>query len=349
MKDLNDEPAVISLANELDLDPTRPADSIKAYCHERVERFLGKAKHVKNIKVLQALICKRLSLVVHEIWSDSDLSDLAAEYLSKNEIAIAGLVSTQMKPNTFGMIVSCEARAGKDEAQYVTFIDCRGAKAARRVWTLWHEIAHCLTTREQLALPLRRTTTAESNAKDPVERLTDSIAADFAFYEPLFGPILKSEIKGGIRLTFGTVERVRDQYNPEASFDSTLRACVNSLSDPVIFLEAGLSYKAHERKLIECGKAESDQFKPSLRVLGSVANSAARQEFPHIPKQWRVPKNSVISKAFSGIFGRDGVGISGLENFDYWSTSCGNQLPNCVVNVEARTVGERVIALFTLG
>lgn len=347
MKDLNDEPAIISLANELDLDPMRPADAIKAYCHERVRRYLSKSKSVKSIKALQAVICKKLNLTVHEIWDDSDVSDLATNYFSMNEVTIGGLVVSQMKPNTFGMIVSCEARNRKGEARYVAFIDCRGSKAARRVWTLWHEIAHCLTTREQMALPLRRTTTAESDFKDPVERLTDSIAAEFAFFAPLFNPILEREYGKAGHLTFEVVERVRSQYNLDASYDSTLRACVNSLTVPLIYLEAGLCYKKHERMLIDSGQMSSADLTPSLRVIGSVANLLGRQEFPHIPKQWRVPEDSVIFGVFSGALEETGEGNRKVENFDFWSTSNGSQLPDCVVCVEARRVGDRVIALFT--
>lgn len=345
---LNDEPAIISMANELDLDPSQPADAIRAYCRDKVQRYLRRATRLTNIEVLQEIVCKRLNLTVHEIRFDDDIARFAAEYAAVGEFVVSSLVATQMKANTFGMLVSLEARTKTGRTRFVTFIDCRGEKAARRVWTIWHEIAHCLTEKDQMALPLRRTTTVETIEKDPVERLTDAIAADFAFYEPLFQPVLEVEYQLAGRLSFGVVERVRNQFNPNASFDSTLRACVNKTPVPLILLEAGLKLKKDEQRLVDAGAATPSDFAPSLRVLRSLPNEAGRVRLPHVPKQWRVPAQSVIARVHADNVSSVFDGSLAKENMSMWITSTGSQLRDCTVHVEARKIGGRVVAIIEL-
>ena len=348
MTSLNDEPAIISMANELNLDPSQPADAIKAYCRDKVKGFLRRAARITNIEAMQQIVCKRLNLTVHEIWCDDDIKRFAAEYKAAGEFVVAGLVATQMKPSTFGMLTSLEARTKTGRTLYVTFIDCRGEKTARRVWTIWHEIAHCLTEKDQMALPLRRTTTAEMIDKDPVERLTDAIAADFAFYEPLFQPVLEDEYQIAGRLSFGVVERVRSRFNPHASFDSTLRACVKKTQAPLILLEAELILRRGEQRLVNAGEALASDFSPSLRVLRALPNEEGRIRLPLVPNQWRVPEQSVIARAYANDVSAALEGNRAQENMSLWSTSSGARLRDCSVHVEARKVGGRVIALLQL-
>lgn len=345
---LNDEPAIISMANELNLDASQPADAIKAYCREKVQRYVRRVARLTNIEALQQVVCKKLNLIVHEIWEDDDIARLAKEYKDAGEFVVAGLVATQMKPNTFGMLTSLEARTKNDRTRFVTFIDCRGDKEARRVWTIWHEIAHCLTAKEQMALPLRRTTTVETIEKDPVERLTDAIAADFAFYPPLFQPVLDAEYKLTRRLSFRVVERVRSRFNPDASFDSTLRACVNKTPVPLILLEAALTLKKDEQRLVDAGAAARSDFVPSLRVLRSLPNELGKVHLPHIPKQWRVPQQSVIARVHADDASTILDGSLAEENMNLWTTSTGSRLPDCAVHVEARKIGGRVIVILEL-
>lgn len=348
MKFLNDEPAIISMANELNLDATVPADSIMAYCRDKVHRYVRRAARLTNIEALQKIVCKKLNLTVHEIRSDNDIARLAKEYKDAGEFGVAGLVATQMKPNTFGMLTSLEARTKNGRTRFVTFIDCRGEKAARRVWTIWHEIAHCLTAKDQMALPLRRTTTVETIEKDPVEKLTDAIAAVFAFYPPLFQPVLDAEYNAVGRLSFRVVERVRSRFNPDASFDSTLRACVNNTSAPLILLEAAPTLKKEEQRLVDIGVAAASDFDASLRVLRSFSNEAGRVHLPHIPKQWRVPNESVIARIHEDEVSTILEGSQADENLNIWATSSGARLRDCAVHVEARKIRGRVIAILEL-
>ncbi|MDR3404776.1 MAG: hypothetical protein P4L99_19890 [Chthoniobacter sp.] len=341
---LNTEPSIIGMANALDLDPNRPSEAIMEYCHTRVARYLRRVNKIANVNELQRLICKRLNLTVHEIWSDQDLLTYAAQYLQEGELAIFGALQSQFKPDTFGMLMQLQRAGANGRARFVTFIDCRGDKSYRRVFTLWHEIAHRLTVKDQLELPLRRTT-AEIIEKDPIERLTDLIAGDFAFYEPLFRPIFETEIDRSDRLSFRIVERVRERFNPDASFFSTLNACVSKYSAPTILLEAALARKKSEQQKIDSGLAAASEFQARLRVARSIPNDAACGIFPHIPKKMRVPEGSIISKIHDGDIEAVLEGGLATENLQQWTTSSGSGLPDVAVAIEARKFGNTVIAL----
>ena len=344
---LNEEPAIIGMANALDLDVVQPVEAIKQFCRDKVRRFLRRTSQLSNIEELQRLVCKRLNLTVHEIRGEEDIPRLAEYFRSEGEIAAAAAVATQLRPDTFGMLVQLFHRAKNGRAKFVTFIDCRGEKAARRVWTIWHEIAHCLTAKDQLALPLRRTT-VETIEKDPVEKLTDIIAADFAFYEPLFRPVLDSEVGHRGRVTFRVAERVRDRFNPEASFASTLNACIAKAPAPIILLEAGLALKKGEQRLVQTGVASIADFQPSLRVLSSIPNEVARELLPHIHKQMRVPLDSVIARVHASDMATILTGGAADESLRNWTTSTGGGLPDVAVSIEARKFGDRVVAILTL-
>lgn len=111
---LNSEPKIIGMANALNVDVDRPADAIMEYCRAKVAKFLRRAGRIANVVELQKLICERLNLAVHEIWSDGDIATLASRYLNEGEIAVFAAVTTQLKPDTFGMITQLQRRAETD-------------------------------------------------------------------------------------------------------------------------------------------------------------------------------------------------------------------------------------------
>jgi hypothetical protein len=69
---------------------------------------------------------------------------------------------------------------------------------------------------------------------------------------------------------------------------------------------------------------------------------------PHIPKQWRVPQQSVLARVRAD----DAFGIleGGLaeENMNVWTISTGARLPDGAVHVEAGKIVERVIVSLEL-
>lgn len=338
---LNTHPRVIGLANALELDGGDPIEAIRTFCRDRIERFLRGVKRVSNMTDLQQIVCVHLNLAVHEVWTDAELEDVKRRYVAAGEIVFATLAG-QLSPDAFGVLFRLN-KAGR-RPHFAAVIDCRGDKHQRRYWTLWHEIAHCLTDVKQFSLPLRRTTVTGAE-KDPIEQLTDIIAADLAFYSPLFQPILSQELRSGGRVTFALAERVRQQFCAEASVASTINACVAGTPVPTLLVEAGLGFNKAERERIAAGATD---IQPTLRVVKAFPNRAARDAGLHIPWNMRVPQVSVIARVYAEDI--DTIFNRGMaeENLCSWTTSGGDALPEVGVTVEARKMGDHVHALITV-
>jgi hypothetical protein len=344
MKALALEPKVISLANTLQIDANDPVAGIRDYCLERVRRSIRGLAKITDVRQLEIVLCKKLNLTVHEIWSDAELTDMASHYVAAGEPVFVFL-DQDLNDNTYGVLIRLNKRIGSRFC-WVAVVDCRGDKRYRRFFTLWHEIVHCITAAEQYELPFHRTKISGSLA-DPLERLTDLIASDLAFFDPLFRPLLNEELSVNGRVTFSGVEKVRERFCRDASFESTLNACVSRCDIPTIFIKAGLGYKSVEIAAMESPQTQLFPTAPPiarLRVLTTVANDATRSISLRIHQNMRVPAGSVISSVF---LDANLLGAAGIENLAGWTTSDGDALPNLDVAVEARKVADQVFALIT--
>lgn len=337
---LNECPRIIGLANALSLDVINPVEAIRTFCREKVERFLRGAGRVPSMVELQRIVCVHLNLTVHEVWSDEDLDVLTRQYAAAKEIVFLTL-SNQLTPDAFGVLFRLSKQGRRP--RFVAVIDCRGDKRLRRHWTLWHEIAHALTDVEQFQLPLRRTT-VNGPEKDPIEQITDIVASDFAFFAPIFMPVFRRELGKETRVSFELVNRVRHRFCGEASAAATLNACVAAAPMPTIYLEAKLGHKKAEMERIQQGETG---IVPSLRVLKSVPNAAARDARLHIPQNMRVPAASVIARVHSEGADVFSTHSASTESLSEWTTSQGGCLPNVEVVVEAKLIGDRVVAIVT--
>lgn len=178
---------------------------------------------------------------------------------------------------------------------------------------------------------------------DPIERLMDEIAGHVGFYEPFFDPVFEAAHRGKAVLTFETVEAVVRRGFPEASFQATLAACTRRLPTPVIYLEAAIGHKKAIKELMELpGLFKDEEPLPGeLRAVKVVANDAAHEEKFVIPKNMRVPEESLIHRLFTDESTRDG---NGRENLSMWESK-DKRLDGRAVAVEARRVMDRVIAI----
>ena len=189
---------------------------------------------INTVWDLDRIICDKLNMVIHEIWNDDELRELSHKYAQ--EEPVFGALAMELNPDTYGILYQRTTISPSGEFQYVAFIDCRGFKAAKRWFTRWHEIAHRLTMVQQFAMPFRRTSVTLME-KDPEEKLMDTIAGEIGFFEPIFHPVLETEIRnGGGELTFLIAENIRGQFSPDASFHSTLNACAARLPIRLLLL-----------------------------------------------------------------------------------------------------------------
>lgn len=341
---LNRDPEVLAMADALHLPSSeRPVEQILALCEEKIRGWLRGRRNLPTMAELEAIVCEKLHLVIEEFHTDEELKAIIRKYISIGEVAFAAL-SVDFDDKTFATLMERSNATRHSHDRYVAVVDCRGAKAKRRFFTRWHEIAHLLTLYRQLELPLHRS----RGANNSMERLMDKIAGEIGFYEPILRPVLNGEIVRNGGLTFDGIENVRQNFCPDASFQATLKACVSRVNVPVIYVEAALALKKGERDFLENKQTE---FLPrelpteKLRAVVVVPNQAARG-LMGIHRNMEVPQTSIIYRTFFGdkILG-DAFELMGPEMLGDWKHSDGSSLSNFKILVHARRFPGGVYAM----
>jgi hypothetical protein len=342
MRSLDRDPQVIQLASELGLDwKDHPFEKIVAYCVKKIALWIKPFESAVTIDAIQRIVCSKLGLVFEEFRSAAELEEIVEKYTALDDGAFATLRADFSNPAIYATLMRRANPDPRAHDQYVAVIDCRGMTESRRAFSKWHEIAHLLTLKRQLQFPYHRST----STRDPIERLMDAIAGEIGFYRPLFEPLLRREIKRANGLTFGSVEEIRQQFCPNASFHSTLIACANLHRQPTICLEAGICLKNAEQARLDSAQIELfSQRKPhgKLRVLKAVPNGPARTRKLGIHYHMAVPEESAVFRAFHLAGGTD---VRTAENLGLWRHADGTSLGFSDVTIEARRVGDTVIGL----
>ena len=341
---LSTSPQIISLANSLGFLEGDPVESIRDYCLKKVKGFFSDVRRPRTMSDIESVVCAKLKLGVYRVWNEAELDELIAKYVGAGEFVFAAL-RQQLGDDAFGIFIKLN-KPNQEGQPWVAIIDCRGEKRHKRHWTFWHEVTHCLTTVDQMQLPLRRTTVQDEKEKEPIEVLTDHIAKDLAFYGPLFNPILRRELeREDGRMSFALVERVRTDFCEDTSFTSTLNTCVERNPNPCMVLEAAPGFNKREISAINAG---DNTVTPSLRVKTTRPNEAMRQLGVFIPQNYRVPADSFIARVYhQETFGAPDDRWH-FENLGNWTDSSGRSLSPLAVYVQARVVGQRVTAIMGL-
>lgn len=331
---LDSKVKILTLAADLGLPGSdKPSRTILAFVIRRV-RTIAKKFSCANLNDLLVSVAGAVDTVFEEIHTSDDLRKIQAKYLKKGEIAFANLDADLSGLKDFGITIRRMHRQAW-EPQFVSVIDCRGDKIFRSYFTKWHELAHLLTLTAQMRLEFRRSHSQLAN-HDPEERLMDIIAGELGF----LSDFLPSDMRDNI--SFGAIERIRQEYCPAASRQAAMIGIVKALPKPCILLSAQLALRKSEasslgQMILDVGQHEPV---PVLRAVHVTVNEAAREEGIQLHKQWRVPKESIIAGVFAS-----GEYAEATENLSWWTTSSGSRLDNCPVLVKARKGWEAVEAL----
>jgi hypothetical protein len=340
---LNQQPDIVRLANTLGIygDP-QPADAILAYCFKTVQGWIDDIGGVDSLSQLEKLVCNKLRLKLEFLETEEDCARILETYLAKGEVVIKSVLD-QLDDATFGAVFERRNYGPKDRDRYVAVIDCRGDKRHRRFFTKWHEIAHILTLKHQLELVLLR----DTKVKKPEEQMMDLIAGRIGFYPLIFQRAFRAELDAYGRFDFGLIQRVRDNVCAEASYESTLHACVAALDRPCLLVRVGLGLSKAEQDAASDAQATffaPQSAVPQLRALSTSGNEAARRSGLRLHRNMRVPVGSHLYRAY---YDRDGADGSATlrENLAVWSHSDGRQLTAREVTVYTRLQGEQLLAL----
>lgn len=235
----SNSPEIKELARSLGVIAEDPFRGTISACVAMVERWVEQSggfggSGICDVEVFQRLVASRLSLAIEEIYSESDFDRLSDYYAKdRGEYVFAGLRARfdDCDNEAFGALIRRCNLSHEGEERYVAVIDCRGEKYARRYFTRWHEIAHRMTTHSD-------TICGELEFEgESVEMLMDSIASELGFFEPFLKPAVESVFGSENWLTFSMIEQIIEKVFPEASFQSTLFACMRSSSMPMVYVE----------------------------------------------------------------------------------------------------------------
>jgi len=331
---LQHKPQVWKLAIDLGLDAADdPLPQILTFARKKVQK-IAKKYDCKNLRDLMIATAAAVDTIFVEIRSTAELERIKQEYLAKGEVGFATL-DKDLQDDDFGVTLKRLTRQ-EWEPQFVSIIDCRGDKAFRSYFTKWHELAHLLTLTSQMRLVFRRSHSSAS-LKDPEESVMDIIAGEVGFLKDFLPQEISDEI------SFETIQLIREQSCPDASFQSSLIGIVKGLPQPCILVKAELGLRkseaanAKQMSLATCTVTTPD---PVLRAVRVTVNRAARESGIILHRNWRIPENSAICQAH-----RLRIYREQRENLSWWRTSDGGQLEECAVLVKAKPTPDGVVAL----
>jgi len=147
------------------------------------------------------------------------------------------------------------------------------------------------------------------------------------------------------RLTFAGAERIRVEFHQAASFQSTLNACVRAVPVVAAVVEASLEYNNREMQAMNPSQGLLIDLPPipkALRLTSVAPNELGRRFGLHL--KLRVPANSVIATSFRHEDKFSGA-LSATEDLGDWTHSNSSPLAPCLVQIEARKLGDIVLAL----
>jgi len=331
---LDSKPQIWKLASDLRLTSgDSPTRSILQFVKRRVRR-IAKNFGCQSLEGLLTATAAEVQTVFEEVHSDSDLQQIRAKYVSRDETGFANLEADLRGSEDYAITIR---RVNREEWEppFVSVIDCRGGKVFRTYFSKWHELAHLLTLTPQLRLVFRRSHSGCAG-RDPEEMLMDVIASDMGFLQDFIPGATSAEI------SFETIRQIKDEYCQNASVQAATIGIVKALPTACVLLEArpALSKRESFRDSVMDLGFEECKPKPALRAVHVTVNGAAREAGIQFHRNWRVPKESVISRVFE-----EGGYSEATEDLSWWTTSDGGSLGQCEVVVKARKSWESVQAL----
>ena len=309
--------------------------AIVDYCRQQVSSLVAEHGLPPTIDELLERVASCLDVEIVEIHSDHDMRMLLERVPPASEPVMAR-VQAELDDGTDAITI--RRRAPGPWRRYLAVINCQGQHYYRRFFSKWHELTHRLVDGEQLMLAFRQTL---ADRKDPGEVLVDKVAGELAFFSDIVGPHAE-QCLDQYGLTFEAVDALRAAAAPEASRQATLLALMQYSNQPAWYLRCAVSLKLTETRMPRQRNGTTGPT-PRLRVQEVYSNDVALECGTRIHQWMRVPPNSPIATAQ-----RTNLAHSGTERLDDWVTSDGGPIGRGSLFVDARRVGDEVVALASL-
>lgn len=308
---------------------------IIAHCIEQIDTIVQKSGSTpRDLKVLLDLVASRLNLSIKEIRSRADLDTLLKLHPPAIEPVFAR-IPLELDDETDAIVIHRPNRA-EWERPYLAVINCMDDHIHRRYFSKWHEIVHILLEGPQMTFSFRRT--SKSDRKLPLEQLVDRVAGHLAFYTPMFKPVLDRHVSAS-KLTFSTIDKIREHVAPEASRHATIIASIKHTAEPLMYARLNLGLKKAEQAILD----EPDLFPGTippptykLRVKDSASNTAAQKMGLQLFQNMSISSDSLAAQVFE-----QGGSAQASESFKLWRSDG----PAAQVTVEATKIGNDVHCL----
>ena len=290
-------------------------------------RPIIKKANPKTGEEIATVLAAHFSVHFEEVRGPVDIDLLENNYLrQKRELGFGRLREELEDPHVDALLFRRMRAQPHDPDKWVAVLNLQ-LTDAKAYWDRFHEITHRAAEPAQRVLPFRRHRVERTN---PVERLIDTIAGEFAFYAPLFQPLV-NVAQENHRLTFATVKNLQDAYAPSSSLLAATNAVVRYWPAPAMVVTASMN-----------GRKSDPKKDRALRVTMQTRSSAAKEVRLSCFPNMRVPMSSPIFVAFA-----EKRNVEGLENLGAWTTSSGNSLPTIQVFTSAICLGKVIYALIS--
>ena len=267
-------------------------------------------------------IASKLKIHFEEVHTPEDVDRLKDEYLKKEkEIGFGQLELELNNPDVDALLFKRQ----KKPDHYVAVLNLQNT-GSRAYWNRSHETSHRLIEPPQKELFHRH----RANTKNRVEHIVDLVAAEIAFFGPIFKPIV--EQYSNTYLTWEIVEDIRSSFAPTSSLLSITKAIIKHWPVPVFLFTA--QYQGRKNNPLQ------DQ---ALRITLNDRNSLAGNAGIYFYKNMRVP---LSSPAYHSFLSTDNS--CGEENLSTWTTSRGDSLPSRNAFTSAKPYGKNTIILISI-
>jgi hypothetical protein len=331
---LKNDSQVWTFARDLDLRvKDDPLSAIVNHCAQWARDLLAEFG-CNSLSELLEYAADRLGTVFREVRTDEELTEIKQRYLQRGEKEFA-LIDQDLASGILAITYRLlNPKIG--ERPFISIIDCRGAKGFRSYYSKWHELAHLLTWTGQRRFKFCRTHSEVAKA-DPEEALMEQIAGHIGYLPDL----VRRHAKGPI--SFDKIADVRRILCPESSVYASLLGMTKSWPTPCVLIEATLEYKKREKdKLNQPGFNFVATPQPKLRIVNITASVGAEDFAGQLHPKMRVPKRSIIHRAFT----EDLMSPENAqENLNWWETSTDGNLPGWQYAVHAQKQCDKVQAL----
>jgi hypothetical protein len=319
-----------SIAEHLELqrrsgEPGFEEDAVQA-CVSRLAPIIRKA-NPKTGEEIAAVLAAHFSVHFEEVRGPDDIDLLEKNYLrQKRELGFGRLREELEDPHVDALLFRRMRAQPHEPDKWVAVLNLQ-LTDAKAYWDRFHEITHRAAEPAQRVLPFRR---HRVERRSPVERLIDTIAGEFAFYAPLFRPLVRAAQRN-YRLTFAAVESLQNTYAPSSSLLATTNAVVKYWPSPAMVVTASMK-----------GRKSAPEKDRALRVGMQTRSSTAKEAHLSCFPNMRVPMSSPIFVAFA-----EKRKVEGLENLGAWTTSTGESLAAIQVFTAAICLGNVVYGLIS--